>query len=292
MKHVVLGAGGVGGLLAAALARSGRQVTAVVRPGTAASYPAVFRVESAVLGEFEVQVPVAERASEAGALWVTVKATQLEAVLVEPPPARLVVPLLNGIDHVARLREVYGDRVIPGAIRVEAERVAPGHIVQPGPFVAVDLAPPASLRDQGEQLAADLEASGIPASVQDSEAGVLWRKLALLAPLALATTSAQAAIGEVREDPDLRRLLLACAGEVCAVAATQGVEVDPDRARQGLLGVPEGMRSSMQKDLAAGNPVELDAIGGPIVRVGRERGIPTPATEELMRRVRALAHTG
>jgi 2-dehydropantoate 2-reductase len=292
MRHVVLGAGGVGGLLAAALARSGLPVTAVVRPGTAASYPSAFRVQSAVLGDFEVPVPVAERASQADALWITVKATQLEAVLAEPPAARLVVPLLNGIDHVSRLRQVYGDHVIPGAIRVEAERVAPGHIVQPGPFLAIDLAPPASLREVGEQLAAVLEASGIPASVQTSEAAVLWRKLALLAPLALATTSGRAAIGEVRGDPDLRPLLLGCAGEVCAVAATQGVDLDPDRARQALLGLPEAMRSSMQKDLAAGNAVEVDAIGGPIVRVGQEHGIPTPATEELMRRVHALTGTG
>jgi 2-dehydropantoate 2-reductase len=288
MRHVVVGAGGVGGLLAAALARSGEEVALLVRPGTAGSYPERFRVESAVLGTFEVAVPVVERPGEpADLLWIAVKATQLEAILAEPPEARAVIPLLNGIDHVARLREVYGERVIPGAIRVESERMEPGHIVQPGPFVAVDLVPPQALRPVAEQAAAVLEEAGIASSVQDDEVDVLWRKLALLAPLALATSSLDAPIGAVRQDPEHRELLLGAAREVAAVADAEGAAIDPDHAAQALLAIPDAMRSSMQKDVAAGKSPELDAIGGAVVRHGRLHAIPTPATEELMRRVEA-----
>ena len=290
MRHAVIGAGGVGGLLAAALARAGRDVTLVVRRGTSEVYPRSFRVESRVLGDFEVEVPVVERLTDAvDVAWVAVKADQLAQVLTAPLPASAVVPLLNGIDHVDRLRDVYGPRVIAGAIRVESERVAPGYVVQPGPFIAIDLAPPSPLRAFAEQIAGDVEAASIACSVQPSEAEILWRKLALLAPLALATTSAQAPIGGVREDEALRALLLDCAREVAAVAATRGVVVDPDGVRQALLGLPPGMRSSMQKDLAAGKTLEVDAIGGPVVRIGAERGVPTPATAELIRRVKAAA---
>jgi ketopantoate reductase len=49
--------------------------------------------------------------------------------------------------------------------------------------------------------------------------------------------------------------------------------------------MPDDMRSSMQKDISAGREPELDAIAGPILRRGRERGIETPAVEELARRV-------
>jgi 2-dehydropantoate 2-reductase len=203
-----------------------------------------------------------------------------------------VIPLLNGIDHVERLREAYGERVVPGVIRVESERVAPGHVVQPGPFIAIDLAPPPSLDALAEQIAADVETAGIACSLQGSGADILWRKLALLAPLALATTSARAPIGSVRGDGELRGLLLDCAREVSAVAATQGVAVDPDRVCQALLGLPPDMRSSMQKDLARGDPVEVEAIGGPVMRVGAAHGVPTPATAELVRRVEALAAAG
>jgi 2-dehydropantoate 2-reductase len=47
------------------------------------------------------------------------------------------------------------------------------------------------------------------------------------------------------------------------------------------------MRTSMQKDLDAGRPLELDAIAGPIVRGGRRHGVATPATEELVQLVEA-----
>lgn len=289
MRQVVIGAGGVGGLIAAALARVGEDVLVVVRPGTAASYPERFRVESGVIGDFEVPVTVTERVQEpADVLWITVKATQLEAVLAEPVEAAAVIPLLNGVDHVERLRQVYRERVVPGAIRVESERVAPGHIVQPGPFVAVDLVPPPALRDVAERVAALLEEAGIAASVQESEADVLWRKLAMLAPLALATSSMGVPIGDVRRDPEHRELLMACAREVAAVANAEGVVIDPDQAQQVMLALPEAFRSSMQKDVAAGNPPELDAIAGAVIRHGRRHGIPTPATEELARQVERL----
>jgi 2-dehydropantoate 2-reductase len=71
------------------------------------------------------------------------------------------------------------------------------------------------------------------------------------------------------------------------VAATQGATLDAGRLREMIGGLPAAMRSSMQKDLAAGLPLEVDAIGGPVVRLGAAEGIPTPATEELMRRVTA-----
>src|SRR5216683_3558724 len=120
MKHAVLGAGGVGGLMAGALARAGHPVTLIVRT----DHPARLSVESRVLGNFEVGVDSVRRLAEpVDVLWVTVKATQLEAALAsarpEAAPDALVVPLLNGIDHVELLRRTYGaDRVAAGAIGV------------------------------------------------------------------------------------------------------------------------------------------------------------------------------
>ena len=94
-------------------------------------------------------------------------------------------------------------------------------------------------------------------------------------------------MGEVRAEPTLWELVRDCIAEVCAVAATEGVSLDPERFEQMLAAVPAEMRSSMQKDLAAGRPLELDAIAGPVLRRGAACGIPTPATEELRRRVAA-----
>jgi len=292
MKHAILGAGGVGGLVAAALAQDGEEVVLLLRPETLEAYPGGLHVESRVLGEIDVDVPAAARLEHAvDALWVTVKATQLEDAIEIAAPAvagnSLVVPLLNGIDHVGRLRQVYGDLVVPGAIRVESERVGPAHIVQTSPFAALELAPPAGLRQRAEALAGELTSAGLSCGLSDSEAGVLWGKLAVLAPFALATSSLQQPAGGVLEDSETCRLMLQAGREISAVAATQGARIDPGALDQILLAMPPGMRSSMQKDVAAGRQPELDAIAGPILRIGREEGIETPAVAELVRRVAA-----
>ena len=82
-------------------------------------------------------------------------------------------------------------------------------------------------------------------------------------------------------------LMLEAMREVRAVATTQGAELDAEALEGILLSTPDNFRTSMQKDLSAGRALELDAIAGPIVRVGREHEIPTPATLELVRRVAA-----
>ena len=132
MRHAVLGAGGVGGLVGGALAQAGHSVTLLVRPGRRRYYPQVLSVESKTLGWFEVPVRVTERFDEPfDIVWITVKATALKAALHAVPEQELrsglVVPLLNGIDHVAKLRQLYGpERVLPGNLRRDANDARDG----------------------------------------------------------------------------------------------------------------------------------------------------------------------
>jgi 2-dehydropantoate 2-reductase len=277
VRHAVLGAGGVGGLIGAALARSGRPVTLITRePG----HPTRISVESDKLGAFEAEVS-ATTALEApvDVLWVTTKATQLEAAIPSAPASLVdgtVTPLLNGADHVARLRELY-PAVTPGTIRVEAEKLAPGRFVQRGGFITIELA-----GVMAADIAAELEAAGIEARVSEDELTMLWRKLVILAPLALTTTATMRSIGGVRDDPRWRERLLGVFDEANDVAAALGAHVDREATRGALLAMPDFMRSSMQKDRELERPLELDAIAGPIVRGGREHGVPTPQTSILM----------
>jgi 2-dehydropantoate 2-reductase len=278
MRHAVLGAGGIGGLLGAALTRAGTQVVLLMRPESLARYPGRIAVESDVLGNFEVAVPAAATLeAPIDVLWVTTKATGLESALELAPPERVgnatVVPLLNGIDHVALLRARYPN-VVAGAIRVESERVAPGRIRQTFPFLRVDLA-------GGEEILPELRAAGIDAHSQADEVTLLWAKLAFLAPVALATSAFDGPFGAVRDD----ERYLGCLEEVIAVARAEGAQIDDRALRALVVKAPPGLRSSMQKDVAAGRPPELDAIAGPTQRGGRRHGIPVPNTDELARLV-------
>ena len=309
MKHAVLGPGGVGGLIGGALARAGHPVTLVVRPEALATYPRRLTVESAPLGMFEAPVePVAALAEPVDVLWVTVKATHLDEALRQAPAERLgdalVIPLLNGVDHVQRLREVYGpERVVAGAIRSDTERVAPGHIVhrvwhvpQPADGAAlaptathpVELAASAAQRARVEAVAAELTAAGVPCAVRGDEAQVLWSKLVGLASGGLATAAVGSAAA-AREDPEMHALTVAALKAVVAVAATQGARLNEEQLLAGLAQPAGTNKSSMQRDLEAGRPIELDALAGPVIREGRAHGIDVSAVEALRERVAARA---
>jgi 2-dehydropantoate 2-reductase len=275
--------GGIGGLVGGALARGGSEVVLLFRPETLARYPGQLRVESVALGKFEVDVPTASLLDrEVDVLWVASKAPRLDAALELAPADRvgkaIVVPLLNGVDHVAALRSRY-DAVLPAVIYVESERVEPGLVRQPTSFARVVVGPGSR---QGE-IADELRSAGFDVALESDELTLLWHKLALLAPIALTTTARGATVGGVQADPEWNARLLSCHDEAAAVAVAEGARLDPPNLRNTLLEFSGGdMRTSMQKDFDAHRPLELDAIAGPIVRGGQKHLIETPATEELM----------
>ena len=283
MRHAVLGVGGIGGLLAGALARSGGEVVLLLRPPTLSRFDGKLRLESVVLGGFEVEVDaVSELDRPVDALWVTTKATQLDAAWSLAPPERVahspVIPLLNGIDHLALLRTRYAN-VVAAAIRVESERVSPWLIRQSSPFLRVEIA-------GAEPVQEALRAAGIDCRGRDDEVSLLWDKLVFLAPVALATTAAAAPLGSIRDDDRF----VGCREEAIAVAQAEGAKIDADAIRALHEHAPAEMRSSMQKDVAAGRQPELDAIAGPIIRAGKRHRIPTPCTIALAAETRANPH--
>lgn len=278
MRHAVLGAGGIGGLIAAALARSGAEVTLLLRPESLSAYSGQLRIESVVLGDFAVEVPATvglERSADV--LWVATKATQLDRALPLAPPQvvgeGLVVPLLNGVEHLQRLRSEYR-RVVAAAIRVESERAGPGLIRQKSPFLRVDIV-------GAEQVQAALRGTGIDCQARDDEATLMWEKLVFLAPIALATAAFDVPLGEVRNTADF----LGCRTEAAVAASAAGALIELEAIQDLHAAAPPQMQSSMQKDLAAGREPELSAIAGPILRLGEEHQFPTASTHRLVERI-------
>lgn len=278
----VLGPGGVGGLIGGLLARDGHRVICLAGERTAAALARDgLHVRSGQFGEFTARVEAATELREpVDAAFVTVKETALAAALHRMPPQALgtgiVVPLLNGLDHMALLREHYpAGRVVAGTIRVEATRTAPGRIEHTSPFATIELAAPV------EEFAEQLRRTGLDVTLREDETAMLWSKLSFLAPFALLTTRHADGIGAVRTEH--RGELLAVLDEIAAVTEAVGAPADARTLLASFDRIPGAMKSSMQRDVEAGRPTELDAIGGAVLRAAAAHSVPTPTITRLVR---------
>jgi 2-dehydropantoate 2-reductase len=280
MSFAVLGPGGVGGLLAALLSRAGDRVVVLHD-----SAQREIHVESTRFGDFTAEVDTAPRLTEpVDAVLVTVKATHLDDALHRIPAAALgdalVIPFLNGMEHVELLRSVYpASSVVPATIRIETTKVAPGVIRHTSPFAVVDIGP------RGEPVAAHLRATGFDVRIKDDEKAMLWDKFAALAPMALLTTRERANVGVIRAEH--REEVIALIGEYATIAGAEGVSIDPSNVLRLIDSMQPAMESSMQRDQAAGRPLELDALGGALLRRAERAGIETPVTKRIVDELQA-----
>ena len=290
-RVAVLGPGGVGGLLAAVLARSGNRVLVIAGEDTARAIARDgIQLQSKTFGDYDVRVKTATRLSEpVDACLVAVKATHLrDAVSRVPADALgdgLLIPFLNGLEHVEFLRSIYGPTSVAAAtIRVEAFRVGPGVIRQTSSFVRIEIARSEANRDRVDAIATHLSSAGLDVKVRDDELAMLWEKFAFLEPFALLTTHERGNAGAIR---DRRRDdVVALFSEATAVAASDGVVIDRDALIRFVDSLPESMESSMQRDQAAGRPLELDALGGALLRRAKKAGIAAPVTAKLVEDLR------
>ena len=192
---------------------------------------------------------------------------------------------------------LHGDRdpVVPLAAARDAARRADGELVLVhGAGHSWLLEDPETMRAIVAHLLTDglgsacldaLADAGLDVAVRPDEAGLLWDKLAFLAPVALLTTTLDAPLGAVREQlgDDLRALV----EEVAAVARAEGAEADAAATMAFMETVPAGMTSSLQRDTAAGHETELEAIGGAVLRAAERRGVDVPVTTRVVEHLRA-----
>jgi len=289
----VLGVGGIGGMLAAQTGAicvgTERTVAAIRGSGLTLVHGATTTVARPMAVE-RLERPI-------GLLVVAVKAYDLDDALDRIAPealaGALVLPLLNGLEHVEAIRERFRasdtvsldpPAVAAGSIgRVEAYSPEPGRVVQrtPGtPVVTV-----ASRELEMTALGAALEPLRVPTIdvvLGDDERSVLWEKAARLAVLAAATVASSLAVGPLRVDEAWRQRLVEALNEACAVAAADGVPLDATAQWAIIEAMPEELTTSAARDASSGRPTELDAIAGSVVRAGARLGVPTPALERLL----------
>ena len=291
MKVCVVGAGGVGGLLAAVLRRAGvdvsllateRHVEAIRRNGLSLITPD---------GRFSVELKAEVDARSVGpcdVVVVTPKMWSLEplAPTLEPllKENTAVIPLQNGIDAPATLANTLGwEHVVYGSASMNAALEEPGVIRQRNPNYGISIA-----EAQGAQSARLLEvkkifgAAGVSVEVASDGPAVLWDKFIGLVANSSLCALLRSPMGVVQKDDDCWALYSAVFNEAVATGRAAGIALPPEktdarlaRARTG----PPMVMPSMAVDLVAGRRLELPWLGGRVRELGREHGVPTPAND-------------
>ncbi len=294
MRIAVLGPGGVGGYFGGRLAAAGEEVTFIARGAhLAAIRDTGLRVESAN-GDFHVQpARVTEDPATVGpvdAVLFAVKLfdTESAAEFARPlvGPHTVVVNLQNGVESEAITAGILGaDRVMGGVAYIAAVIAEPGLVRQTGAFARLVFGEmDGTLSDRGRRLEEACRRAGIDATLSPQVQVEIWRKFLMLAAVSSITAATRLPIGALRNDPDLRRLFADAIAEAAAVGRASGVAlpVDAEDATMALLdGLPAPMVASMVHDLNGGRRMELDRLGGAVVRLGRALGVPTPVHAAL-----------
>ena len=290
MRIAVIGAGGIGGIYGAALARAGADVTFVARGAhLAAMREKGLRVEGdrgethirpAQATDDPASIGVVDYVLSCVKLWDVESAGEQLRPIVGPQTA--VVPLQNGIDAAERLIPILGhEAVMGGTAFVTGSIVAPGVIRQTGTYQRMtfgELDGSASAR--GERLRDLCAAAGFEGVLSPDIRVPIWDKFILLVPLSGLNALTRLPLGKWRDDPDLSALCEASLRETVAVGLAEGVRLPSDSFEKTLAmirSMPPHHTTSMGNDLLRGNRLELPWFAGKVVELARRHGIPTPA---------------
>jgi 2-dehydropantoate 2-reductase len=297
MRIAVIGAGGVGGVFGGLLAHAGNDVSFVARGEHLAAIRAGGLRVHGPWGTHTVRVQVADVPSGlAGgapfdAVLVCVKAGQVSEVAprLRPlvGPDTVVVPLQNGVEAAARLATALGEGPVAGGLcHVIAWREGPGEVRTTGTPMQITVGEMAGGGSPRlERLAAAIRASGAGAVVAEDVVAAAWEKFLFIEPFSSVGAATRAPLGVMRAEPRTRALLVAVAEEVAAVARALGVRIAPDAVARTVARydeLPPTTTASMQRDVVAGRPSELEEQTGSLVRIAGEVGVSVPAHDLLL----------
>lgn len=296
MRIAVYGAGGVGAYVGGRLLAAGHDVSFIARGRNLAALRADgLQIKSAQGDLVLPKVAATDDPASIGPVDVVllgVKLYDLEsaAASIKPllGPATMLVPVQNGVDAAERLASVLGGAaVVKGAVYIVSFLTAPGKVEHRSPFCKLVLA---EFNNQPSKrtsdFAAALNAGGMDALVSSDIEADLWRKFAMLAPFAAVACLSRASVGEVLGHEATRSLLVDAVAEVAAVAKARGIRLPEDIVAitlKGMEAFPPASRPSMQIDIDAGRPLELESLSGAVVRFGKQAGVPTPVHDVAYR---------
>jgi 2-dehydropantoate 2-reductase len=302
MRICVFGAGAVGAYFGGRLAQAGQEVAFVARGDTLNTLRAQGLRVASTEGDFTHHpVHTSDNPADlapADAILVAVKAWQVpgaaRAIAPALGPDTFVVPLQNGVEAPAQLAAVLGaERVLGGLCRIIAWVESPGVVRHEGaePYIgfgelAGGLSPRAQLLQQ-----AFSRCRGVTAEALEDVRVELWRKFLFISSVSGLGAVTRAPIGVLRSRPETRELLERAMREVLAVARAHGVALPDDAVEETLAftdSLPVEGTTSMQRDIIAGRPSELESQSGAVVRLGQEKGVEAPVHDFVYRALRPL----
>ena len=289
MRIAVFGTGGVGGYFGGRLAEAGEDVIFIARGDhLRAIKDKGLRVDSRD-GDFVIYPATATATvSDVGPVdlvIVGVKAWQVpDAARAMKPlvgPDTTVLPLQNGVDAASQLGDALGtDSVIGGLCRIVSFVVGPGHIRHAGSTPSVIIG---ELDNKQTRRIVTIERvfkrAGVKITIATDIQVALWTKLLFIASFSGVGAIANAPAGVLRTDPQRRSQMLSAMQEIYALAHARGIKLPPDCVDTVMAAVDalsEDATSSMQRDIAAGKPSELESQNGAVVRMAHEAGVEVP----------------
>ena len=302
MNICILGAGSLGSLFAAYLARGGMNVSIVARaPYADAIKSNGLEIRRVFDGDaFRVDtIHVIENMSEirdVDFIILAVKAFDVEGILNQLlaadviDPSRQAIGLLQnglGVEAIARA-------LLPDVPLVRITTTSGALIEEPGVVchtgsgtVFLGFWDDVMVPGAGEMLELVTEAfsnASIHAEICNEMHEKVWQKVIVNAGINPIGAIFKVPNGRILDNPSLLMISDRLTDEAVAVACKGGfiTEFDGRAAVHGVLEMTRANRNSMLQDLEKGRMTEIDFINGAIARYGRDLGVATPWTDVVV----------
>jgi 2-dehydropantoate 2-reductase len=297
----IFGVGGAGGYFGARLVQAGHDVVFIARGAHLEAIRSHGLVVETDSGEIVARPRLAtddpRKVGRVRIVVLGVKSWQTEdaARAMRPMMGReaFVVPLQNGVETATRLTSVLGaGRVLGGLCGTISRLDGPGRIKSVGTtnfirFGELD----GRVRARTRRLRQSFLDAGVSAEIPPDIHVSLWQKFLFVVPVGSVGAYAGANLGTMRTTPALKSMLEAAMREIETLGRVRGI-VLPGGAVESALAFVDGLdpagTSSLQRDLAAGRPSELEDWTGAVVRLGRESGVATPIHDSIYAKLAPL----
>jgi len=299
MRITIFGTGGVGGYFGGRLAQAGEDVTFVARGDHLRAIKANGLVVDSPDGDFKIYPAKAtDDVNEVGVtdlVILGVKAWQVpeaaRAIKSLVASNTTVLPLQNGVEAVTQLlAELDSDNVIGGLCRIVSFVVEPGHIRHAGFAPSIIIGELDNSRtDRITKIEALFKRAGLNTTVAADIQVALWTKFLFIASFSGVGAVADAPAGVLRSDPKWRAQMLSAMEEIYTLARARGIKLPANSVETVMAavdGLPDDATSSMQRDIVAGKPSELESQNGAVVRMANEAGVKVPTHEFIYESLR------